>query len=476
MPGLAELAGRAVRRIALTPQGFWLATARGLYFYREGSALRLVAPDVEARDVQPLDGYNAPAVWCATVNSGVLKIVLDEKFGPLVSRLDVEQGLPSQSAFALSGNLLIGTNRGLVRYEPSRTPPTLAPARILSKRVHALEETRAGLRLEYPQNSLLLEMAAIASRTFPEQFQYGFRVLDGKGQVVAQKLSRDAQFTMENLKPGRYRVESVAFSRDLVASEPFAFDLEVERAPFRWFTLLLGVLLALSLAALWWGWRKNTQLRLAGAELRDARERLAHEAETERRRIARDLHDQTLADLRRLALLTDELPAGEKTARFRGEVEEVSQEIRRICEDLSPSVLENVGLAAALEFALNQAVAEAPPEQRFEYQFTCDDDLDDNLKLAPAEQIQIFRIAQEAISNISRHARARRVAGRARVDETGAFVFTLEDDGDGFTPEAPHANGRGLANMQARASLLEAEISWENRETGGTVFRLVKSA
>ena len=472
---VTELASKTVRRIVAEKGKVWLATSQGLYVYQDGQPLQQFTPNIEVRDVLTVSRENTFTAWCATVNNGVLKVVMDEKFGPVTSRLDAEQGLPSNSAFALSHDLLIGTNRGLVRYEPSDTPPMLMPARILSKRVHAPEEARAGLRLEYPQNSLLLEMSAIASRTFPEQFQYGFRLLDGKGQVVAQKLSRDAQFTMENLKPGRYRVESVAFSRDLVASETFAFDLEVERAPFRWFTLLLGVLLALSLAALWWGWRKNSQLTLAGVELRDARERLAHEAETERRRIARDLHDQTLADLRRLALLTDELPAGEKTARFRGEVEEVSQEIRRICEDLSPSALENVGLAAALEFALSQAVAQAPPKQKFEYEFTCDDDLEEKLNLTPAEQIQIFRIAQEAVANISRHARASRVTGRAAIDENSVFVFTLEDDGDGFTPDAPHANGRGLANMQARAGLLEAEISWENREAGGTVFRLVKN-
>jgi signal transduction histidine kinase len=279
---------------------------------------------------------------------------------------------------------------------------------------------------------------------------------------------------MENLKPGRYRVEAVAFSRDLVASEPFAFDLQVERAPFPWFTLLLGVLLALSLAALWWGYRQNRQLAGANLQVAEAREQLAHEAESERRRIARDLHDQTLADLRRLALMTDQLPAGGKPAQFRAEIESVSKEIRRICEDLSPSALENIGLAAALEFALSQALAQTPPEQKFEYEFTCADDFEECLTLTPAEQIQVFRIAQEAVANISRHARASRVRARAEVGENGAFVFTLQDDGAGFSPAEPHANGRGLANIQARAGLLEAQVSWEIPDEGGTLFRLLK--
>ena len=479
---LAILKGVAVRDILPDVGGIWCATAKGLYFYRTGDAPRLIVPQVDARSLTPSLFRTRPAVWCATLNAGVLQVVLDEIFGPLISRLDAEQGLPSNSTFAVwqpkkppaqTEPMLIATNRGLVSYGANPNRPTLTPARILSKRVHAAEEARGGLRLEYPQNSLLLEMSAIASRTFPEQFQYGFRLLDAKGQVVAQKLSRDAQFTMENLKAGRYRVEAVAFSRDLVASEPFAFDLQVERAPFPWFTLSLGIMLALSLAALWWGGRKNAQLVQTGAELRDARERLAHEAESERRRIARDLHDQTLADLRRLALLTDELPAAQgKASHLRGEIEEVSQEIRRICEDLSPSVLENVGLAAALEFALSQAVAQAPPERKFSYEFSCDDDLEEKLTLTPAAQIQLFRIVQEAVSNISRHAQARHVAARAEIDARGAFVFTLTDDGRTFSPDAPHAQGRGLANLQARADLIAARVSWTAAPQGGTIFRL----
>src|SRR5207249_4723315 len=103
---------------------------------------------------------------------------------------------------------------------------------------------------------------------------------------------------------------------------------------------------------------------------------LASETENERRRIARDLHDQTLSDLRRLLMLTHQIPAnkidshGVPDAKFiRTEIESISTEIRRICEDLSPSVLTNVGLTAALEWALTDAVTHLPPERKFEYEF-----------------------------------------------------------------------------------------------------------
>src|SRR3569832_435498 len=97
--------------------------------------------------------------------------------------------------------LMIGTNRGVARYAPGRLEPTHYATRILSKRIHSPSELQAGLNLEYPQNSLLLDVTAISSRTFPEQFQYAFTLTDSKGQPVKQQLARDSQFTMEGLKP-----------------------------------------------------------------------------------------------------------------------------------------------------------------------------------------------------------------------------------------------------------------------------------
>jgi signal transduction histidine kinase len=294
---------------------------------------------------------------------------------------------------------------------------------------------------------------------------------------------------MENLRPGLYRVEVRAFTGDLVASDPLAFEFTIARAPFPWTTAALSILLALSLVALAWAiiehrriTRASKALALANRELAGARLQLANEAERERRRIARDLHDQTLADLRHLLLLADQLPA-EQTgnghradrATIRAEIESVSSEIRRICEDLSPSVLENVGLAAALEWALTNAITHAPPECKFEYEFVCDEALDERVGLAPGERIQIYRIAQEAINNICRHAGATRVRLTVNTSDEEGFVLTIEDNGHGLDPrDKKRKQGRGLANIRARASLIDADVSWRKGQSGGTLFTLRK--
>ena len=491
------LKNSGVRAIDRSNDGtLWFATSRGVYVCRPGAACMLAAADVDTRSVFANRNGNNTEAWFATTDSGMLKIRLDENLGAIVSQFDAEQGLPSQSVFAVlperdaQGNdlLLIGTSRGVARYQPGRTTPTLYASRVISKRVHSPSELATGLSLEYPQNSLLFEVAAISSRTFPEQFQYAFTLLDSKNTVIKQKLSRESQFAIEGLSPGKYRVTARAFSKDLVASEPLSFELSIARAPFPWTSTALAILLALALLALLWAImerrrivRTSAALVEANNELADARLNLANEAERERRRIARDLHDQTLADLRHLLLLSDQLPAngdasGGKQldpAALRTEIESISQEVRRICEDLSPSVLQNVGFAAALEFALSHAVQDAPADKRFEYEFVCDESLEEHAQLPPNVQMQIYRMVQEAVSNIWRHAGATHVKMTVAAAPDGDFLLQLKDNGRDFDPaEQQNLGGRGLANMRARASLIDAEISWEKADDGGTVFTL----
>src|SRR2546425_1164638 len=83
--------------------------------------------EVNVRSVEVnTDNDHAKQVRCATVGSGLLRATLDEQFGAIVSRMDIEQGLPSQRVFAVlpvraedgSESIVIGTNRGITRYEP----------------------------------------------------------------------------------------------------------------------------------------------------------------------------------------------------------------------------------------------------------------------------------------------------------------------------------------------------------------------
>jgi signal transduction histidine kinase len=501
-PALEKLKGDAVWSLVSDDTGVWIASTKGLFLFRSGE-LKDIVPGIRARSLSvSADQVHAKQIWCATVGNGLIKIVLDDQFGPVVSRMDVEQGLPSQLVFAVlseksdqgTENLIAGTNRGVVRYRSSQVAPTVLPARVISQRIYQPAELSHPLQLDYPQNSLLLDVTAISSRTFPEQFQYAFALYDRSGKIIREKLAHDSQFAMEKLSPGTYKVVARAFTKDLTPAVPLSFEFTVARAPFPWTSTALAVLLLFALIALGWGYFQNrrihrTSAELAGAnrELASARLQLANETEAERRRIARDLHDQTLADLRHLALLVDQLPATRASdvrpnrapsqpGALRAEIESISHEVRRICEDLSPSALENVGLSAALQFALSHAVEQAAPDCKFDYNYSCDDGLDEKLNLPPSTQIQIYRIAQEALSNICRHSGAHHVLMNARMSAAGEFELRIEDDGRGFgEADAKRKSGRGVANIRARASMIDAETAWVKGPDGGTSFSLRKS-
>jgi signal transduction histidine kinase/ligand-binding sensor domain-containing protein len=457
------LRGAAIRKIAASGAGEkYFSGERGL-FRLIGDRTETIVADEDVRDF----AFNGSDVWAATLRRGLLHLRFDENFGWISTDLNVEQGLPSEQIFAVlpvENRMLIGTNRGVSVYAPGTVAPQIISTRVLSQRLHDPNEISGTIALEYPQNSLLVEVAGLSSRTFPEQFQYGFTLKNGNGEVLDKKLSNEAQFSVADLQAGAYRVEARAFNKDLLTSEPLIINFTVARAPFPLTATALGVLLAIASAGLIWAVVERRRIRRANRELARARFDLANEAERERRRIARDLHDQTLADLRNLMMMSDQMPS--ENAEFRKEIESVSTEIRRICEDLSPSVLENVGLAAALEFLLHQTT---------QYQrFSAPEDLEENLNFSPHTQIQIYRIAQEILTNIKRHSDAEFIEMTIEISPESEFVLTITDDGKSFNPDAIVTKNRGVANIKSRAALINAKIAWENLDDGRNTFRLKK--
>lgn len=461
---LESLRGAAIRKIVRGDENnLWLAGERGLFLFRSGGALETIVGGADVRDAA-ITGVD---VWAATIGNGLVHARFDEDFGWLTTALSVEQGLPSEQVFAvlpLENRLLIGTNRGIADYAPSTVPPQIVASRVLSQRLHDMAELKEEIRLDYPQNSLLVEVAGLSSRTFPEQFQYAFTLKNSKGEILDRKLSIDAQYSPANLAAGAYEIEARAFNKDLLSSAPLKIKFSVAREPFPLTAAALGVLLAIALVALVWAMIERRRIAARNRELARARFELTNEAERERRRIARDLHDQTLADLRNLMLMSDKIPAD--TQGFRSEIESVSTEIRRICEDLSPSVLENVGLTPALEFLLQQTTQN--------YKFSAAENLEENLNFKPNAQMQIYRIAQEVLNNIKQHSAAKIIEMKLEISAEKEFVLSILNDGKSFNPDKNAAKGRGIVNIKSRAALIEAEAVWAKSETGENVFQLKK--
>ena len=128
----------------------------------------------------------------------------------------------------------------------------------------------------------------------------------------------------------------------------------------------------------------------------------------------------------------------------------------------------------ALEWALGNAVAHLPPEKKFTCEVVGGEEIEEQLQLDRGVRIQIYRIAQEVINNICRHAQAKHVRLSVQVSAE-SLKLTIEDDGQFFAPAAVHGQGRGLANIHARASLIDARVSWTEKPGGGTLFTLKRN-
>ncbi|MDZ4185956.1 MAG: histidine kinase [Desulfuromonadales bacterium] len=200
-------------------------------------------------------------------------------------------------------------------------------------------------------------------------------------------------------------------------------------------------------------------------------EKLLEGAEEERRRIARDLHDQTLADLSAVQRDLEVLHCGkcaDEARRVGEDLRRAMANLRDVMEDLHPQSLDILGLGAALESFLDRTMSrEGLPE----YQIYISP-ASEELVLSRHIQLAIYRIALEAIHNVIRHAHASRY--EVVIERRGEdFVLSVEDNGNGFNLETAQNGGRGLNNMRERARTINARISWSpSRFSSGTRFEL----
>jgi len=187
--------------------------------------------------------------------------------------------------------------------------------------------------------------------------------------------------------------------------------------------------------------------------------RLLDATEEERRRIARELHDETAQLLTVIQLSLEGVPVD--TAEIRKAkrlLTETQKEIHRIIYDLRPAMLDDLGLAAALRsYAKGHLIA-----RRIEVSF----EIEEDLRIPPEIQIATFRIYQEIVTNILRHAQAEQVSIELYAT-SGKMILVVEDDGQGFT-RATHPEGAGTVGMRERASLVNGSIRFDSESGTGT--------
>jgi signal transduction histidine kinase len=201
--------------------------------------------------------------------------------------------------------------------------------------------------------------------------------------------------------------------------------------------------------------------------------------EDERRRIARELHDETSQGLSVLIVSLETVgmelaSAGLEVSRSAQMARAVAQDlldgIRRLIGDLRPSLLDDLGLAPAIAWYAEERLQALG----IEVDLQCS--LSEETRLPPVLETALFRIAQEAISNTARHAGATKVAISLRVVDSRAILST-EDNGRGFEPardqtEAAKGKGVGLQGIRERVSLLGGQFRLRTAPGQGTTIEV----
>jgi PAS domain S-box-containing protein len=220
--------------------------------------------------------------------------------------------------------------------------------------------------------------------------------------------------------------------------------------------------------------RRRAEERLARSahEMRTLTARLQTIRDEESARIAREVHDEVGQALTALAMdvawLGNQLGARDREARLPAKLQDMAQllettskSVERIASDLRPAVLDELGLEAAAQWAVRRFEERTKIPCRFESLVT-------GTPFDPLRATAAFKILQEALTNISRHAHARQVSVQLYTDEAGLHL-EVQDDGVGIDPpRIGDSRSFGLLGMRERARAFDGNCVIAGRPTGGT--------
>lgn len=220
--------------------------------------------------------------------------------------------------------------------------------------------------------------------------------------------------------------------------------------------------------------RAEDELRESNRQLQSLSASLQNYREEERTRIARELHDelgQLLTGIRMEVswlgsrLLPEQRMLSDKVAMVKGQIDRTIASVRRISSELRPLALDDLGLSAAASWYVDQFSARTG--------LTIDLSLPDvDPERGDAVATALFRVLQESLTNVARHAQAEKVAVRLTF-ENGVWSLSVQDDGVGFVPDPGKRGDIGLVGMRERAQNLGGRFAVTSAPGQGTRVEVV---
>jgi len=431
---------------------FWISCSRGIY--------RVSKHDLNA------------------FAAGDLKKVASTAYGKIDGMLDIEcnGGVDPSGIKTRDGKLWFPTRNGVAIIDPeSVVHDSVPPLVMIESSLVDNVSTPVNAPLRIPPGRPNVEISYTAPNfinTAQTHFKYRLEGLDTDWVDAGDR--RIAYYS--HLPPGEYVFHVIAGNSDGVWNNQGKTLPITVLTPFyetRWFQML--VLLTLGgLVALSWRYRVS-QLERAQAAQQAFSQQLIASQEAERKRIAAEMHDslgQRLVVIKNLAYLLlrskKASPAHDSDAQTIAEISDEASsaiaETREISYNLRPFQLDRLGLTKAIE-AMVRTTGIASG-----IRFTSElDNIDD---VFPEDlRINFYRIVQESLGNIMKHAQATEVSVRVKRSIENV-ILTIEDNGRGFTSDErsplPSRSGFGLTGMGERARLLGGELKVRSTQGRGT--------
>lgn len=221
-----------------------------------------------------------------------------------------------------------------------------------------------------------------------------------------------------------------------------------------------------------------TILDSANLALQDAQRRLLTELEHERKHLAREIHDQIIQDLLSTNYQLEEIETDEDVSMalqnhivdIRSHIRSLIDELRNICGALRPPTIDSLGVGAAIQSLANDWIKRTDIPINLE--------MDANLgRLPETIELSIFRIVQEGLNNIHKHAHANEVKIALKHTSPRALLITIADNGDGLPDdfdlsELSSMGHYGLLGISERVALLGGRLRLQNQASGGVLIQV----
>lgn len=388
------------------------------------------------------------------------------------------------------GKLWFPTQEGAVVIDPEATqvnplpPPVVIESVIVDRASVPFQNSASGIEIKPGQANLEINYAGL-SYIRAEQVRFKYK-LRGQDQDWVDAGTRRAAY-YPYLPPGAYTFQVIAANSDGIWNEAGATVRVIVLPPFYrtwwfmgWALLGLAGLITLIYRRRVARLRKDHAVKEAfSRQLLESQEafsrQLLESQEAERKRIAGELHDglgQSLVIIKNRALHS--LTEPDDHDRAIEQIEEIAEaathailEAREIAYNLRPFHIDRLGLTAALGAMINRAGQDS-------LHFTTELDSIDGL-LAPEQEINFYRIVQECLNNIIKHARAS--AASVTIKRHDRMIeLTIRDNGRGFTPgareESANGSGFGLLGLTERARILGGVLAITSAPGHGTTIQL----